>query len=1481
MASQGIRLRLVIRRHAVPELRLVWPCALSDDLTIAKLLAQVNEVIPLEGAEWGLEDYAVELLDQNGGGFECLHFQMVNKVFKEDDQVLYAASFPLRIAFSDWDRIRSLLTEDLRRRRLSGRHQISLDGRHLVDGLPFGRPWLRPPRDRPTLDLPPRKRARLTYNEEEDDDFEDGADEYMDESSDEQLLLEGPEEAEKDPSSVGIQTLFENADQDSDSENEDDNVDELAGIEGDDSSSEDEDEEAADLEDELRLLQEDNAAIGESPAANQASPSHPSELPEPLKNLLTPKDLDLTALDQITALRCAFPLTPIFAIHSELHRHGKDMRQTFQALAKSNEPIMSFDAMMDQALTGHGLLHSPGLLEETSLLSGLDHGSPSPLRAPARPLIEVIEEVAIEDAAVQEASEEEVVAEPLRAPQPPHVHFEAEVDEASSSESSDSSSESDPESSFEDGLAKGDASSSEDSDSDGSESGSESDSDSESDSPSAGRGPDLDKPADDSDDSDFGDGSQESSSDSSSSDDSDSDSEPEVLPSKFKAPSQPVRSQRLEAERKQKALSELTKPAQSTTENLSAPTTVEPEAAPGRGLSRTQKRNARRREAKHLRENKALSVSRSESRQLTSHSGSPMAAVGDEESEFQARKRALLSVVSDEAPDNEQQEVNMTRPLIQEVFEEVQSKEEAPVVKAAKTVESSHDAQPSDPKPQRRSKVDMGAGRRLLFGALGLKNPKSKTDEDKLRKDLMKNIKPLENHRTQDLATKDAEDANPVESEEDPDAWREKIVYRAVECCHEGIVLSEPPFPFVQRWDPQQQYGAMRKRKRASQDYYDDSYYDDSYYDESYAEDAQYYEDAAEWEDTSQTRSKKKSKKGKAKETSNDDVELNYDDIPAKVDQDVDQLMVDDDLPILPTDLSTLPTLKLGDVQVGMVITWKQLLMSKATRWQPQSVSLTGRLLSISDSDILHLVLARRDREQNDKVYDDNGKRIYDKFETLDSDDDEGEDDGRREVGWTDLVEPRVVQQAPPGSEGGMQPKAAQLDENGVSRSSSADKVSKPNDNDEIDKDLAEELGSQEVRAEVSGKQGDLVSDKPSGSTNSTSIPSGQGAALIGPLGSNEAALEAAQSDVIRSTNTSDDKVGSDGQPQVTAVQEEVPETPDVAHDDGEAMDLDLDNSSSPHVEDPILNSVIPDSMPVINLPPEQSDMVPLLPSLSSAGEPRPASVTSIDSGRQPQSKYDIRGSHGDRIEAAVSAASSKGKQVEESELSSSPFPTVEEIIQTAASSVQTQPSQKPAQKSAESAKAKREPDLEYEEAMRKLDDGDDDGDDEGAAEGDDSDTSRGKNKSIRSLFPNATQPDTSNDLPKLLLTPQKPTRFKRGLRTSPFVIPEGSQVVTIDSSPRSVQYTENYAENSKDASHRENSPAPSSLRLKKQSVLNQRGTRSRGKKETEPGPRRRPRSSMPAFTKATSTKATSTKARASMSAVSQTKKRGKRGGKL
>ncbi|KAF2030528.1 hypothetical protein EK21DRAFT_65271 [Setomelanomma holmii] len=143
-----MRLRLTVQRNSLPAANVLWNVSETNSTqayTITRLLEDINHVIPLEAEQWGLEQYVVEV-----GGFECLHFSPVVQALKEDDHVT----------------IRPLMTAEERARTLTGRHQISDDGRHLVDGIPFGRPYLRHP-NRPAVRIPPRKRQRLDDVEED------------------------------------------------------------------------------------------------------------------------------------------------------------------------------------------------------------------------------------------------------------------------------------------------------------------------------------------------------------------------------------------------------------------------------------------------------------------------------------------------------------------------------------------------------------------------------------------------------------------------------------------------------------------------------------------------------------------------------------------------------------------------------------------------------------------------------------------------------------------------------------------------------------------------------------------------------------------------------------------------------------------------------------------------------------------------------------------------------------------------------------------------------------------------------------------------------------------------------------------------------------------------------------------------------------------------------------------------------------------
>lgn len=162
-----MRLQLQILRHALPPVNIIHTTGTgptshtrSRDSTIAALLQDVNDLVPLESSdgEWGLEDYVVEVAataDQETT-YECLHFQPCEAVLRDDDEVV----------------IRALSTEDLRIRRLGGRHQITSDGRHLVDGITFGKQWLRRI-GRPGVTIPPRKRRRLEIEDTAGDQVAD------------------------------------------------------------------------------------------------------------------------------------------------------------------------------------------------------------------------------------------------------------------------------------------------------------------------------------------------------------------------------------------------------------------------------------------------------------------------------------------------------------------------------------------------------------------------------------------------------------------------------------------------------------------------------------------------------------------------------------------------------------------------------------------------------------------------------------------------------------------------------------------------------------------------------------------------------------------------------------------------------------------------------------------------------------------------------------------------------------------------------------------------------------------------------------------------------------------------------------------------------------------------------------------------------------------------------------------------------------
>ena len=295
----------------------------------------------------------------------------------------------------------------------------------------------------------------------------------------------------------------------------------------------------------------------------------------------------------------------------------------------------------------------------------------------------------------------------------------------------------------------------------------------------------------------------------------------------------------------------------------------------------------------------------------------------------------------------------------------------------------------------RRNRLDTASSRRLIFGSLGLRAPKSKQEEDDLRNRLRPKAKESQ---------RQAQQQNEVESDKqaiDYDkSWRDHVVLKAVECCHDNIELSTPPFPFVQRWDPQQQgtYGGSwgkrrggkdKRRKRNNSQYYQE-YKDFNNYDfdhESFQENFQ------EPETPTQA-------------AVNQQILQDAGRYPS-----ASQLPKGLDLPELPSDLSKCETLSAVTAKEGSIVAFKQMEMSEKTNWCPIiSPFRTAKIDRVLQNGSIALVLASRDVPFKNRKYDPKtGQRLYDKFEMPGDDDDEDEDDAHLELSLLDMIEPKLI----------------------------------------------------------------------------------------------------------------------------------------------------------------------------------------------------------------------------------------------------------------------------------------------------------------------------------------------------------------------------------------------------------------------------------------------------------------------------------------
>ena len=320
----------------------------------------------------------------------------------------------------------------------------------------------------------------------------------------------------------------------------------------------------------------------------------------------------------------------------------------------------------------------------------------------------------------------------------------------------------------------------------------------------------------------------------------------------------------------------------------------------------------------------------------------------------------------------------------------------------------------------RRSRLDLSSTKRMLFGSLGLRTPKTKEDETKMREQLMKDSKPMRNPRLE----KENGPVQDVDAASADDSWKDRIDLRAVECCHPGIELSTPPFPFVQRWDPQQQggysYGNNKKRKQKKRKRNDNSYYEQSPYQSSQSKTASY----GEFDTPSHASLQNDTMRNSGIESGYLDQEELHDEnfqdslrVSEQLRRETQERTLVEaenapDLPFLPEDPSTCPVLTRGTATTGTVIAFKKFEMSANTNWQPRiSDYRTAIIKEVLDEGSLQMELAKRDQPGKDSQYDDQtGERIYGKFEMPGYDEEDADiNNGKIAIPFEELIDPVVV----------------------------------------------------------------------------------------------------------------------------------------------------------------------------------------------------------------------------------------------------------------------------------------------------------------------------------------------------------------------------------------------------------------------------------------------------------------------------------------
>lgn len=855
-------------------------------------------------------------------------------------------------------------TLDIKKRRLTGRDQILSGGEHLIDGVPFGRHRLRAPRSRPAVHIAPRKRRRLEYDQDRD---ADDLDDYFDEDEDLDVYTGSsrpPHQDEEDEEEEGEPLLLTQSDNKPNQRRVRFPASATSGVDSEDSSgSTDEEGSAADDEDEEEDVDDEDNAF--DPDAQELADELQGlrELAEEEARDQSPSEADghdrfHTPSENVRQQVEEQDVSSLGNEHKAASR-TRSARQTRSHSVSSQSSIPGRGPQASYAFESDATTHSPSSFLDSSLLDKITAIRSAFPKVSSRDCQKILikhgKDVSktwrtLEKSLTprQGLAETMVLSTQLELPREVKI-ISSPVRELAGHLGEVSRIEKDEESN---------SSSGDQGDSDASASSSdEKHDDSDSDSPSEDddHTPQPTTKDERLDSSDSSNSSDEESSSSDSSSDSDA----------------PVARRRLD--RRRVIQSSQASPASSKAAK----------ASPKRAPARTER----------------------------DVSASSKAATAEDSSS---------SSDSDSDSDSDEPEAQSSRPAAEAATK--------PSARAPSMAASQASTQQPVPPGQGRTKTQRRNQRRRLekqHKKLALEPASSvyHQSQDSTVSDMLmakKNALLQTLGSQSQVASEGARDSSLSVAEiakstatpsKEPDDWKQKISYRAVECVQEGIVdISEPPFPFYQRWDPQlrQDWQSVSKRKNKRKARDDSQFYGSS--------SQPSFKRRKEDEHSRQVIDEEYSYQDETTTflAHQDDITLDYDEQPVKEVEKDDA----DDLPQLPEDVSLLPELLLKDLAAGAIVAWKQLLCTEATNWQPQLSEYLTAVVIETDCVKGHLQvqLARRDRdiEKSQKKFDEEtGERIYGKFEVPDEDEEEEEEDqGFRDLVLSQMMHARLLKPA-------------------------------------------------------------------------------------------------------------------------------------------------------------------------------------------------------------------------------------------------------------------------------------------------------------------------------------------------------------------------------------------------------------------------------------------------------------------------------------